>query len=386
LAGTDARGPLRIACVLGTRPEAIKLAPIALAAREAPDRFAFTIVATGQHEMAASTLAQFSLAADIDLHVMEPNQRPTDVIARTLRSLPDVFADLRPDVVLVQGDTSSTFAGALAAYHDRIPVGHVEAGLRTDDIYSPFPEEMNRRMTSAVATFHFAPTDLARGRLLAEGIPERRVLVSGNTVVDALLRLRTTTRPPDGVQLRAGSRLILLTCHRRENHGDRIADICRAVGDIVAARPDVVVVCPVHPNPAVKPRMEAALGSIDRVTLLPPVDYTELLWLMERSTIVLTDSGGLQEEAPTFRKPVLVLRDVTERPEGVDAGVSRLVGTDRKTIVRETLRLLDDRAEYGRMASGLNPYGDGTSSTRILDYLAAHVAPASSHSVQPVRA
>jgi UDP-N-acetylglucosamine 2-epimerase (non-hydrolysing) len=372
--------------VLGTRPEAIKLAPIALAAREARDRFAFTIVATGQHEMAASALAQFSLTADIDLRVMEPNQRPTDVIARTLLALPPVLAELRPDVVLVQGDTSSTFAGALAAYHDRIPVGHVEAGLRTDDIYSPFPEEMNRRMTSAVATFHFAPTDRARGRLLAEGIPDRRVLVSGNTVVDALLRLRATAMPPAGVRVAPGSRMLLLTCHRRENHGERIADICRAVRDIIEARPDVSVVCPVHPNPAVKPRMQAALGSIDRVTLLEPVEYTELLWLMERSTIVLTDSGGLQEEAPTFRKPVLVLRDVTERPEGVDAGVAMLVGTDRATIVRETLRLLDDPAAYARMASGSNPYGDGTASTRILDYLSAHIAPASTPDDEAVRA
>lgn len=366
--------PLRLACVLGTRPEAIKLAPIVLAARDAPSRFTVTVIATGQHrQMAASALAQFGLAADVDLQVMEVNQRPTDVIARTLLALPAVFADIRPDAVLVQGDTSSTLAGAIGAYHEKIPVGHVEAGLRTDDIYSPFPEEMNRRMTSAVSTFHFAPTELARRRLTAEAIPADRVLVSGNTVVDALLRLRATATPPSGVTVDPRTRMILLTCHRRENHGERMDDICRAVRDIVLARPDVTVVCPVHPNPQVKPRMQAALGDVDRVTLVEPVEYSQLLWLMEASTIVLTDSGGLQEEAPTFRKPVLVLRDVTERPEGIEAGVARLVGTDRAAIVRETLRVLDDGREYRRMASGTNPYGDGRASERILTFLSARV-------------
>ena len=369
-----AAAPLRLACVLGTRPEAIKLAPIVLAAREAPARFAMTVIATGQHrQMAASALAQFGLTADLDLHVMRVNQRPTDVIARTLLALPAVFADIRPDAVLVQGDTSSTLAGAIGAYHEKIPVGHVEAGLRTDDIYSPFPEEMNRRMTSVVAAFHFAPTELARRRLIAEAIPADCVLVSGNTVVDALLRLRATATAPAGLSVDPHTRMILLTCHRRENHGERMDDICRAVRDIVLARPDVTVVCPVHPSPQVRPRMQAALGGVERVTLLEPVEYAELLWLMEASTLVLTDSGGLQEEAPTFNKPVLVLRDVTERPEGVEAGVARLVGTDRATIVRETLRLLDDEREYRRMAGGANPYGDGRASERILTFLAERV-------------
>jgi UDP-N-acetylglucosamine 2-epimerase (non-hydrolysing) len=375
LAGTDEGvAPLRLACVLGTRPEAIKLAPIVLAARESPARFAMTVIATGQHgQMAASALAQFGLTADLDLHVMEINQRPTDVIARTLLALPAAFEHVRPDAVLVQGDTSSTFAGAIGAYHEKIPVGHVEAGLRTNDIYSPFPEEMNRRLVSVLSSFHFAPTDLARRRLLAEAIPGDRVLVSGNTVVDALRRLRTTAAPPAGVSVSAATRMILLTCHRRENHGERMDDICRAVREIVEARGDVTVVCPVHPSPLVAPRMRAALGRVERVTLLEPVEYAELLWLMEASTLVLTDSGGLQEEAPAFNKPVLVLRDVTERPEGIDAGVARLVGTDRATIVRETLRLLDDEREYRRMAGGANPYGDGRASERILTFLLAHV-------------
>jgi UDP-N-acetylglucosamine 2-epimerase (non-hydrolysing) len=388
LAGTDdAIAPLRVACVLGTRPEAIKLAPIVMAGREKPERFAMTVIATGQHrQMAASALAQFGLTANVDLHVMETNQRPTDVIARTLLALPAAFAHERPDVVLVQGDTSSTLAGAIGAYHEKIPVGHVEAGLRSDDIYSPFPEEMNRRLGSVLSSFHFAPTERARRRLLAEAIPGDRVLVTGNTVVDALRLLRGAAKPPAGVSVSPATRMILLTCHRRENHGERMDGICLAVRDIVEARADVIVVAPVHPSPAVAPRMRAALGRVERVTLLEPVEYGELLWLMEASSIVLTDSGGLQEEAPTFKKPVLVLRDVTERPEGIEAGVARLVGTDRAAIVRETLRLIDDDREYRRMAGGANPYGDGRASERILNFLLTHVSVRSAANAAPGRA
>lgn len=362
--------PLHLVCVLGTRPEAIKLAPIVLAARSAPARVRATVIATGQHrDMADAALAAFDLQADIDLRVMEANQRPTDVLARVLTALPPVLTAVAPDVVLVQGDTSSTLAGALCAHHAKIPVGHVEAGLRTDDRYSPFPEEMNRRLTSAIATFHFAPTDVARDRLLAEAVSADDIIVTGNTVVDAVVRLRARTKAPAGLTRPSHSRLILLTCHRRENHGEKMKDICAAVRDIVSARPDVVVVCPVHPNPDVEGRMRTELSAVDRVHLVPPVDYQELLWLLDACTLVLTDSGGLQEEAPAFRKPVLVLRDVTERPEGIRAGVARLLGTDRASIVRETLRLLDDPAEYARMASGDNPYGDGRAGERILTWL-----------------
>jgi len=365
-----ARAPLHVACVLGTRPEAIKLAPVVLAARARPSRFRVTVVTTGQHrDMAGAALDAFALGADIDLAVMEANQRPTDVLARVLLALPLALDAARPDVVLVQGDTSSTLAGALCAFHAKIPVGHVEAGLRTDDRYSPFPEEMNRRLTSAVATLHFAPTRAARDRLLAEGTSPESVIVSGNTVIDALLLLRGRATAPPGLNVPPRSRLVLLTCHRRENHGARMGEICAAVREIVAARPDVFIVCPVHPNPDVRSRMASELGRVARVQLLEPVDYPHLLWLLDAATIVLTDSGGLQEEAPAFNKPVLVLRDVTERPEGIEAGVARLLGTDRAAIVAETLRLLDDPAEHGRMARCGNPYGDGHAADRILDCL-----------------
>lgn len=364
--------PLHVACVLGTRPEGIKLAPIVLAARAAGLRV--TIVATGQHrDMAAVALVAFGLAADVDLGVMESNQQPTDVLARVLLALPPALDATRPDVVLVQGDTSSTLAGALCAFHAKIPVGHVEAGLRTGDRYSPFPEEMNRRLTSAVSTFHFAPTPRARARLLEQGIAPETVLVTGNTVVDALGRLRSSAVPPAGVGDRGASRLLLLTCHRRENHGARLEAICGAIRDLVSARPDVIVACPVHPNPNVEVRMHAELDGLARVRLLAPVRYAELLWLLEACTLVLTDSGGLQEEAPTFGKPVLVLRDTTERPEGIEAGAARLVGTGRDAIVRATLRLLDDAAAYRRMAEVANPYGDGHASGRIVQFLLEHV-------------
>lgn len=375
MAGTDQVSPLHIACVLGTRPEAIKLAPIILAARSMPDQFTVTVIATGQHrEMAEAALAAFGLKPSLDLDVMEANQRPTDVLARVMLALPRVLEKVRPDVVLVQGDTASTLSGALCAYHAKIPVGHVEAGLRTADPYSPFPEEMNRRLTSAVAAFHFAPTRRARERLLAENIAPERVVVTGNTVIDALQHLRRVMRPPADVALPPDARLILLTCHRRENHGERLGAICAAVRDIVAARPDVVVVCPVHPNPDVTSRTRAELGGLARIQLVAPVDYPELLWLMEASTVVLTDSGGLQEEAPAFKRPVLVLREITERPEGIESDVARLLGTDRPTIVRETLRLLDDPHERARMTSGENPYGDGHAATRILSWLQRHVS------------
>jgi UDP-N-acetylglucosamine 2-epimerase len=364
--------PLHVACVFGTRPEAIKLAPIALAARQRRAHFTVTLIATGQHrDIGTAALDPFGLRADVDLAIMQSGQTPTDVLARVLAALPPVLGSVRPDVVLVQGDTSSTLAGALCAYHATIPVGHVEAGLRTGDRYSPFPEEMNRRLTSRVATYHFAPTEVARDRLLREAVDADAVVVTGNTVVDALAHLRTATTRPKGLDLPVNSRLVLLTCHRRENHGARLTGICGAMREIVAARPDVHVVCPVHPNPAVQSVMHAVLRPVERVHLLGPIDYPELLWLLDAATLVVTDSGGLQEEAPAFHTPVLVIRDTTERPEGIEAGVARLIGTDPATIVRETLRLLDDPETYALMARGENPYGDGRASMRILDALAA---------------
>jgi UDP-N-acetylglucosamine 2-epimerase (non-hydrolysing) len=363
--------PLHVACVFGTRPEAIKLAPIALAARQRRTLFTVTLIATGQHrDIGPSALDPFGLHADIDLRIMGPDQAPTDVLARVLAALPPVLESLRPGVVLVQGDTSSTLAGALCAFHAKIPVGHVEAGLRTDDLYSPFPEEMNRRLTSRVATHHFAPTETARERLLREAVDRDSIVVTGNTVIDALAHLRAALARPTGLDLPAGSRLVLLTCHRRENHGARLTGICGAMRDIAAARPDVHIVCPVHPNPAVQSVMHAAFRSVGRVHLLPPLDYRELLWLLDAATLVVTDSGGLQEEAPAFHTPALVIRDTTERPEGIEAGVARLIGTSPAAIVRETLRLLDEPEAYALMARGENPYGDGRASMRILDALA----------------
>jgi UDP-N-acetylglucosamine 2-epimerase (non-hydrolysing) len=363
---------LKVMCVLGTRPEAIKLAPVALAVHRLADQFAVSVVATGQHrEMATLALAAFGVSADVDLDVMTPHQRPTDVIARVLTALPSVFERHRPDVVLVQGDTATTVAAALAAYHSEIAVGHVEAGLRTGDRYSPFPEEMNRRLTTRLASYHFAPTRLASDRLLAEGVDPRTVIMTGNTVVDALCRLRATATPPRGINLTDRQRMILLTVHRRENHGARLLDICAAVRDIVRARRDVVVLCPVHPNPDVQRRVYQELA-IERIQLMPPLDYPELLWVLDRSFLVLTDSGGLQEEAPAFHKPVLVLRESTERPEGIDGGVAKLVGTARERIVSETLRVLDDEDEYLRMRTRENPFGDGHAAERILHFLATN--------------
>jgi len=360
-------------CVLGTRPEAIKLAPVALAARGLGNQFAVSIVATGQHrDLATSALDAFGLRADVDLDLMTSQQRPTDVIARVLTSLPAVFERHRPDVVLVQGDTATTVAAALAAYHSKIAVGHVEAGLRTGDRYSPFPEEMNRRLTTQLATYHFAPTRLASERLLVEGVDPSAVIVTGNTVIDALSRLRSTAVPPRAVDLPADRRMILLTVHRRENHGERLLDICAAVRDIVRARRGVVVVCPVHPNPEVQRRVHHELAAVEGIQLVPPVDYPELLWLLDRSFLVLTDSGGLQEEAPAFHKPVLVLRESTERSEGIEGGTARLVGTGRAQIARETLRMLDDGQEHLRMSTRENPFGDGHAAERILQFLATN--------------
>jgi UDP-N-acetylglucosamine 2-epimerase (non-hydrolysing) len=370
--------PLDVMCVLGTRPEAIKLAPIALAARRLGNPFAVSIVATGQHrDLATAALEAFGLSADVDLGVMTPHQRPTDVIARVLTALPPLLESRRPDVVLVQGDTATTVAAALAAYHSKIPVGHVEAGLRTGDRYSPFPEEMNRRLATRLASYHFAPTVLAAERLLLEGVDPDSVIVTGNTVIDALCRLRSTATPPGQLGVPDGQRMILLTVHRRENHGARLREVCAAARDIVRARGDVVIVCPVHPNPDVQRRVHEELAAVERIQLVPPVEYPELLWLLDRSVLVLTDSGGLQEEAPAYHKPVLVLRDSTERPEGIEAGVARLVGTARERITGETLRLLDDAQEYRRMSSRDNPFGDGRAAERILGFLEAnHPRPA----------
>jgi UDP-N-acetylglucosamine 2-epimerase len=367
-----ARG--RIAVVAGTRPEAIKLAPVvrALRARASVETL---LVSTGQHrEMLRQVLAAFDLAPDLDLEVMRPGQDLHDVTVATLVRLKPVLRELGPAWVVVQGDTTTAMAAALGAFYERIPVAHVEAGLRTHDRYRPFPEELNRRIVDQLSAALFAPTPLAREALLREGFPDGRILVTGNTVVDAIRYLRAAggerPREAGGLALDAiPGRVVLVTSHRRESFGEGLAAICRALVRIAERAPDVTIVYPVHLNPNVDGPVRAALAGHPRIVLLPPVSYVELVALLERAHLVLTDSGGIQEEAPSFRRPVLVMRDVTERPEGVAAGVAAVVGTGEERIVDETLRLLEDPAAYARMASGASPYGDGHAAERIVTAL-----------------
>ena len=364
-----------IAVVLGTRPEAIKLAPLV---RELADRdgVAPLTISTGQHrEMLAQALAMFDLEPDVDLDLMRPGQSLQDITSSVLDRLKNVFRERRPSYVVVQGDTTTAFAAALAAFYEKIPVAHVEAGLRSGQRYSPFPEEMNRRLVDQLSDVLFAPTELARTFLLRDGFAPETIHVTGNTVVDALTTARARVRrsPPAIPELDEaaldGKRMLLVTAHRRESFGDAFVSMCRALRRIVDTDPSTCVVYPVHLNPNVDGPVRALLGKHPRIKLLKPVGYLEFVALMERAFMVLTDSGGVQEEAPTFRKPVLVLREVTERPEGVDAGVARLVGTNEARIVSETLALLRDRARYAAMATGINPYGDGFASRRIVDAL-----------------
>ncbi len=365
---------LKVLCVFGTRPEAIKLAPVVAELKRRGDRFACTVCVTAQHrEMLDDVLRLFAIAPDYDLDVMREAQSPAYVAAAVLTKLEAVLKEERPDWMLVQGDTTTTMAAALAAFYQRVRVGHVEAGLRTHNKWQPFPEEINRRVTDLVTDLHFAPTQRARTNLLTEGVPESDVVLTGNTVIDALLDV--TGRPLDcrdtALQGLGGhdQRLILLTAHRRESFGPPFENICRAVAEIARAYDDVQVVYPVHPNPEVSGPAHEKLGGVPNVSLLPPLDYLSLAHLMKRSYLILTDSGGIQEEAPTLGVPVLVLRDVTERPEAVEAGAAKIVGTDYVRIVTEARRLLDDRDEYRRMAQTVNPYGDGHASERIAQAL-----------------
>ena len=366
--------PAAIAVVAGTRPEGIKLAPVVHALRRRRGVEAL-LVSTGQHrEMLRQALAAFALRPDVDLDVMRAGQGPNDVTVAALARLEPILREVRPAWVVVQGDTTTAMAAALAAFYQRIPVAHVEAGLRTNDRYRPFPEELNRRIVDQLSNALFAPTARSRSALLREGFPEARILVTGNTVVDAVQHLRasgaTRVRSAGGLDLEAvPGRVVLVTSHRRESFGAGLAAICRALVRIADRHADVTVVYPVHLNPNVDGPVRAALGGHPRIALLPPVGYVELAALLERAYLVLTDSGGIQEEAPSFGKPVLVLREVTERPEGVEAGVAAVVGTREDGIVAEASRLLDDRAAYERMATGANPYGDGRASERIADAL-----------------
>jgi len=367
---------MRVLIVLGTRPEAIKIAPIVAQLKQRPRVFSTSLCVTGQHrELLDQALQPFGLTPDIDLAIMQPGHSLADVTARAIAGLDRVLAEQRPDMVLVQGDTTTALCGALAAYYCRIPVAHVEAGLRTGDKYSPFPEEVNRRLVGHIADYHFAPTPAAKATLLDEGIRESRVFVTGNTVIDALLWMRDRIRsaaPPLPPQVAAnidGRRLIVVTGHRRESFGEPLRAICRAIRDVADAYEDVAFVYPVHLNPNVRGPVEEIIGDHPRVHLTPPLAYAPFVSLMDRCSLVLTDSGGVQEEAPSLGKPVLVMRDTTERPEGIAAGTARLVGVTRDGIVAGLRDLLDDRAEYNRMAHAVNPYGDGRAAERIADVL-----------------
>lgn len=365
--------------VVGTRPEVIKLAPVVRALRD-DGILEPVLVSTGQHrEMLDQALAVFGLAPDVDLGVMRRDQSPSGAAARTLLGLHEVLERTDPAWVVVQGDTTTALAAALGAFYARRRVAHVEAGLRSGNRQEPFPEEMNRRLVDQVADLLFAPTARARQALLDEGHPPGRVLLTGNTVVDALLWARRAARalPPGPARARPGApgrRLVLVTAHRRESFGPGIAGICRALRRIVDEAPDVEIVYPVHLNPRVAEPARRLLAGAPRITLTGPVSYLEFVGLLDRATLVLTDSGGVQEEAPTFGKPILVLRDVTERPEGVEAGVARLVGTSEERIAGEALRLLRDPVAYAEMAHGQSPYGDGHAAERIAAALAAEVA------------
>lgn len=356
------------------------MAPVALALAADP-RFDAALCVTAQHrEMLDRALELFGLVPDRDLDVMRPGQDLTDVTSAVLRGMRDVLADLRPDIVLVHGDTATTFAATLASHYRRIPVAHVEAGLRTGDLYAPWPEEANRRLTGALAALHFAPTGTARDNLLAEGVAADAVRVTGNTVIDALLsivdRLRNDPDLRAGLDARFGflaadRRILLVTGHRRESFGGGFERICAALAQTARSRPDLEIVYPVHLNPNVREPVGRLLSGIGNVHLIPPLDYLPFVYLMDRAHLIVTDSGGVQEEAPSLGKPVLVMRDTTERPEAVAAGTVRLVGTRTADILDGIDRLLDDAGEYERMSFAHNPYGDGHASDRILDALAA---------------
>jgi len=368
---------IKVLTVFGTRPEAIKMASVVRALSDSPD-VEVKVCVTAQHrQMLDQVLSLFSLTPDFDLNLMTPGQDLSDITSKVLTGMRGVLREWRPDYVFVHGDTTTTFATSLAAYYERIPVGHVEAGLRTGNIYSPWPEEVNRCLTGVIASLHFAPTDHARQNLLAEGVPAENICVTGNTVVDALLdvvaRLDTETELKREMEaqfdfLDSKKKLILVTGHRRENFGSGFENICRAL-DEVSRMPDVEVLYPVHLNPNVQEPVQRILKGNPNVHLIDPVSYLPFVYLMNRAAILLTDSGGIQEEAPSLGKPVLVMRDTTERPEAVAAGTVRLVGTGIESIVGGIRTLLNDPAEYARMSSATNPYGDGTAATRILNFL-----------------
>ena len=374
--------PKRVMVVFGTRPEAIKMAPVIAALRATPG-IEVQVVVTAQHrQMLDQVLELFGIVPHDDLDLMAPGQTLPELFGRILTAMSAVISARRPNLLLVHGDTSTTLASALAAYYARVPIGHVEAGLRTGNLYAPWPEEANRRLTAPLAALHFAPTELSRSNLLAEGVDDASIHVTGNTVIDALLEIVARIEGDAGMLetlaaqfpfLDTGKRLVLVTGHRRENFGDGFEQICLALRKL-GEREDVQVLYPVHLNPSVQEPVNRILGDARNVHLIAPQDYLPFVYLMRRAHLILTDSGGIQEEAPSLGKPVLVMRETTERPEALDAGTVRLVGTDTALIVAEAHRLLDDPVAYQAMSRAHNPYGDGQASPRIADAITQWLA------------
>lgn len=368
----------KILSVFGTRPEALKMAPL-VRALAGDERFDAKVCVTAQHrKMLDQVLELFEIRPDFDLNIMKKNQTLNDITSAILNGIKPVLEEFNPDVVLVHGDTTTTISASLAAYYQQIKVGHVEAGLRTGNIYSPWPEEANRKLTSTITNYHFAPTAVARENLLSEGVLESDITVTGNTVIDALFWVREKLKQDPSLLNELSSKfnyidpnkkLILVTGHRRESFGDGFERICEALKQIAINNPDTQILYPVHLNPKVQEPVNRVLNGLENIFLIEPQQYLPFCYLMDRSSIILTDSGGIQEEAPSLGKPVLVMRETTERPEAVDAGTVKLVGTDIELIVREVNMLLTDSAEYEKMSKSHNPYGDGLASGRILEFL-----------------
>ena len=380
----------KVMLVFGTRPEAIKMAPLVKGFQKQPKRVETVVCVTGQHrEMLDQVLKIFDIKPDYDLNIMKQGQDLYDVTARVLTGMRDVLKEVKPDVVLVHGDTTTSTAAALAAFYQQIPVGHVEAGLRTHNIYSPWPEEMNRLLTGRLATYHFSPTPLSRNNLIKESVDDRNIIITGNTVIDALYwvvdKIKNNKELDNELEdilskagydvnrLNNGKKLVLITGHRRENFGDGFINMCTAIKDLTVKYPDLDFVYPMHLNPNVRKPIHEVFGEnlsgLKNMFFIEPLEYLSFVYLMEKSSIVLTDSGGIQEEAPGLGKPVLVMRDTTERPEALDAGTVKLVGTDYNKIVNEVSSLIDDKAAYEKMSKAVNPYGDGLACGRIVNAL-----------------
>ena len=380
----------KVMLVFGTRPEAIKMAPLVKEFQKQPKRVETVVFVTGQHrEMLDQVLKIFDIKPDYDLNIMKQGQDLYDVTARVLTGMRDVLKEVKPDVVLVHGDTTTSTAAALAAFYQQIPVGHVEAGLRTHNIYSPWPEEMNRLLTGRLATYHFSPTPLSRNNLIKESVDDRNIIITGNTVIDALYwvvdKIKNNKELDNELEdilskagydvnrLNNGKKLVLITGHRRENFGDGFINMCTAIKDLTVKYPDLDFVYPMHLNPNVRKPIHEVFGEnlsgLKNMFFIEPLEYLSFVYLMEKSSIVLTDSGGIQEEAPGLGKPVLVMRDTTERPEALDAGTVKLVGTDYNKIVNEVSSLIDDKAAYEKMSKAVNPYGDGLACGRIVNAL-----------------